>query len=505
MVALYADKLDEQHEQLAYHYERGGKIDEAVEHLGKAGERAIGSYALKEAEDLFSQALGIKGEEEDGLTASLLFGRGRARFLRWGDSAEASADVWRAFQLYCQSGNVDLALEIAGSLLPFSGRDREMLRRALELAQPDSIEEARIAANLCSETTPSGLDFDAALEVARRESDVQLQVRILCLSAQAIQYEDRFGDALTTLQQAIDLSTKLGDLQEVSHIHISMGKTYKTLGDSIQSDNHFEEGLRIAEKAGLMRIVADHHSQAAWDAVRYGNLSRAITLINSSIDALENPNSLAVSAWFYFFAGQYDTALERARRTASILAEEELYRNDTSQYPIYFLAWLAFIWRVPELVESAAIIVERLPAPTANDNSVVYWGAFAELYVAILRCDREAIHAGMKALGAAEPTSSSLKPDWYEVLGHGAFTLGDLPDAVDRFEASTAGWADRSPTVFRTAFAYFFTAEALLKRGGAGDAARAGEYIQAGKTIAEDTGLLPLIERFENLEAMSKE
>ena len=64
MEALYSDALEEHDEQPAYHYERTGILKEAVEHLRKAGERA----------------LDLKGEEsEDAVAASLLFGRGRGR------------------------------------------------------------------------------------------------------------------------------------------------------------------------------------------------------------------------------------------------------------------------------------------------------------------------------------------------------------------------------------------------------------------------------------------
>ena len=49
MEMLYQDALDEYYEQLAYHYDKGGDVQKAIEYLFKAGEKAKRSYANEEA------------------------------------------------------------------------------------------------------------------------------------------------------------------------------------------------------------------------------------------------------------------------------------------------------------------------------------------------------------------------------------------------------------------------------------------------------------------------
>jgi class 3 adenylate cyclase len=56
---LYADRMGEQVERLAYHAVRGERQEKAVHYLRQAGDKAAGRSALSEARAFFEQALGI--------------------------------------------------------------------------------------------------------------------------------------------------------------------------------------------------------------------------------------------------------------------------------------------------------------------------------------------------------------------------------------------------------------------------------------------------------------
>ena len=62
---LYAERLPESYEMLAYHYERGEVWGKALEYLVKAGQKAQQAYANQEALDHYSRALDI-GERLGG-------------------------------------------------------------------------------------------------------------------------------------------------------------------------------------------------------------------------------------------------------------------------------------------------------------------------------------------------------------------------------------------------------------------------------------------------------
>ncbi|MBW1956712.1 MAG: AAA family ATPase [Deltaproteobacteria bacterium] len=59
MEALFAERLGEFYEALAFHYSRGESVQKAVEYLVKSGEKSLKFYALKESHAFFSQAYAL--------------------------------------------------------------------------------------------------------------------------------------------------------------------------------------------------------------------------------------------------------------------------------------------------------------------------------------------------------------------------------------------------------------------------------------------------------------
>lgn len=113
---LYQDSLDEYYEQLAYHYEKAGSIEKALEYLVKVGEKALASYAIEEALVYFQQAEALKKDRPmDEEMALILFGIGRAKaILRQYDGIRDP--LTRAFEFYKKAGNVEKVVDIVAYL-----------------------------------------------------------------------------------------------------------------------------------------------------------------------------------------------------------------------------------------------------------------------------------------------------------------------------------------------------------------------------------------------------
>jgi predicted ATPase len=83
--ALYAERLPESYEMLAYHYERGEVWKKALEYLVKAGQKAQQAYANQEALDHYNRALDMcerLGEAvEPALRMTIYTGKGAVHFL----------------------------------------------------------------------------------------------------------------------------------------------------------------------------------------------------------------------------------------------------------------------------------------------------------------------------------------------------------------------------------------------------------------------------------------
>ena len=80
MEVLYQDNREEHYDQLAYHHEKAGNEETAVEYLIKAGEKAFSSYANSESLTYFERALKIRKSQNMNLQkARILLGLGRAK------------------------------------------------------------------------------------------------------------------------------------------------------------------------------------------------------------------------------------------------------------------------------------------------------------------------------------------------------------------------------------------------------------------------------------------
>ena len=82
---LYAERLPESYEMLAYHYERGEVWEKALEYLVKAGQKAQQAYANQEAREHYSRALDMcerLGEAVEPATRMTIYaGKGAVHFL----------------------------------------------------------------------------------------------------------------------------------------------------------------------------------------------------------------------------------------------------------------------------------------------------------------------------------------------------------------------------------------------------------------------------------------
>lgn len=139
--ALSLDGLDEQYEQLAYHYERTEADEKAIEYLLKAGEKAQSAYQNEVAISAFRRAL----DRLDDTRASLRHPRsrmeGRLKALRGlgesyqgiGKHAEAEEQFRQAIEL---GQRMELGIQELARLYSWLGESLVWQRRAAEMVEP---------------------------------------------------------------------------------------------------------------------------------------------------------------------------------------------------------------------------------------------------------------------------------------------------------------------------------------------------------------------------------
>ncbi len=151
---LYADRLAEQYEVLAYHFSKGEEQSKALEYFLKAGDKAAQAFANREARALYEQALGLLGEENQTRSAELL--KKLATLAQYLGDADASLRYAEsAVELYEKLGdkrNV-VAMHLHIQVLytwQWDGAREDMGLKHLEAAaalvedDPDSVEKALV-------------------------------------------------------------------------------------------------------------------------------------------------------------------------------------------------------------------------------------------------------------------------------------------------------------------------------------------------------------------------
>ena len=199
---LYGADAEAHAAELAHHFVEGQTVlgnEKLVHYSLLAGERALATHAHEEALAQFQRGLGARnipttGTEsaKDAESAALLFGYGRAQVgtLGWDRLTQAVASLTRAFDYYDRAGNVDQAVAIAGYPLPVGPSGVvQLIGRALGLVAPNSHRAGNLLPQYGLALSGEMGDyqgaqraFDEAIVIARRESDVTLELKTLVLS-----------------------------------------------------------------------------------------------------------------------------------------------------------------------------------------------------------------------------------------------------------------------------------------------------------------------------------
>ena len=208
--------------ELVRHYSEAEALvgsEKLVKYLILAGEQALNTYAYEEALEYFRQALSANGDtRSDDLLASILFGLGRAQVAtaQRHEMQNAVETLTRAFDYYEKAGDVETALQIAEyPVMATTGITgiTHLIARALDLAGPDSHRSGRLWGRYIRAAALERGDYEQAnnaylraIEIARRERDIALEVHASADAGSVDGYYLELPQGLEKCLRAIDLA-----------------------------------------------------------------------------------------------------------------------------------------------------------------------------------------------------------------------------------------------------------------------------------------------------------
>ena len=341
--ALYADRLDQAYDWLAYHYSRTDNAPKAVRYLARFAEKAAGKYAHADADKALKEALAhakrLPIEEHDRRTLELVVRRAESlHFL--GNRQEIVGLLVQHQERVERLGDPSLAGQYyfwrgwAHAWLGHRAEAAENLSRSLQEAtrSGDGGLMGRVHRALALEWTYAGRPMNDALAHARQAVTLLERTEDRFWFSQALFalsyccfYTGDFDAAAEAAARLDSLGEVTGSRRARAEAAMMAGLSYATRGDCEAGIKECERARELApdpfETAAVLACLGKAYAEA-------GDLSRAIPSLEQGVKLAEKVRSLQWREWFrtllaeaYFLNGQMDKGGETARQALGVCAQ----------------------------------------------------------------------------------------------------------------------------------------------------------------------------------------
>lgn len=337
----YRDRLEEAYGHLAHHFGHANRPAKALTYALAAGEQAQRLYALKEAARFYEQA----GEHLGRLDPAehwrdrMILALNRADTLRLlGHYDRAEADVRQALALAQAHGErvVEVRALILLALLcqwqhrhaEFAESADESVRLAEAYQLPDQLslalrwrgEAFRAAGNLAR----ARADFERGVELARRHGDRRALGALLIARARLAFEQNRFDDALASLEQALVLHREAGLRDEVAKSLSNMALMHVYCGRAVDAVAAYRQAIALArEIAATDRLP--YLMNGLGEALGYlGEYAEAEEVLCEALEVFERQHDVGGRSYGLLSLGlcQLDRSqVAEARRTLALCRE----------------------------------------------------------------------------------------------------------------------------------------------------------------------------------------
>ena len=292
---LYADRLAEQYEVLAYHFARGEAWARALTYFCQAAEKAAQAFATREAVALYDQALeaaGHLGQAVDVQTVMAIHQAKANLYFVLSDFKSSRAEGERLLALARQAGDRGReAIALAGmGMASARGHDfdrglaetRQAIAIATEINAKPVLSGGYFTTGLVHAVTDhldaAREEIDLAISISRSGGDVVHQSYALTYAGQLKNWRGEYAEALPLQSEALQIARESNLVVPLLFGFFNSGLPLTGKGDYDEALARFEEGLVLSEKVG--NEVYHHRllNSLGWLLIECGDLDRAIDL-----------------------------------------------------------------------------------------------------------------------------------------------------------------------------------------------------------------------------------
>jgi len=292
---LYADRLAEQYEVLAYHFAQGEEWAKALEYFCKAAKKAVQTFATREAVVLYDQALEAAdhlGEDVEYKTLIAIHQAKVELYAVLSDFERARAEGDRILALARRVGdrvNEGSALARMASALywahDFDGA-LEYSLGAIEVATLADAKQVLAAAHFTAGTVHAMTgrlnqaeeELTRSFTISHAVGDVVHQTQSLIFAGYLKNWEGKFNEALRLESKALKIAREHNLMIPLLRSLFGCGLILTGKGDYDKALSAFEEGLQLSEKVGDKFYGYRFLNSLGWLYSELGDLDRAIEL-----------------------------------------------------------------------------------------------------------------------------------------------------------------------------------------------------------------------------------
>lgn len=348
MESLYRDDLEAYYEQLAYHYDRSGYIEKAIEYLLKAGEKARQAYLNDDAINYFERALQRMDESQtegskERWRLDAIKGLGKIHH-DLGQETEAAMHLQDAVELgrelEISSRDLVLLYHWLGDALFWQGRYDEVIElgeAGLELLGDDteSVEAALMHSRLCVAHSQKGNESKAREYNERNAKFLERlpysEELIPAYRNVAQHYGYYLHDpekALSWLKTYRVRAEEHGDLRGTADARRETGAVLESIGDLRKAVVEYEAALELFRRINDLRYSGWCLGSLGRVHVKLGDLYKAETYAQEGSEAAEQggiqigrANSAFAKGAIALCRGQHETAVEAFQRSVKLYRE----------------------------------------------------------------------------------------------------------------------------------------------------------------------------------------
>jgi tetratricopeptide (TPR) repeat protein len=298
---LYADRLPEHYEMLAHHFSRAEDWDRALDYLLKAADKATKAFGLRQAIELYGEALKAARELGDRVPASSLMSIHRARadlffgvgeFHRSREEAEALVAVARRVQ--DRPGEAGALVQIA-SARQWAEEFPEAfasVREAIEIAEAVGAQRPLAGGlfvrgylqNVSGRLVEAEADAVRALAIARTVGDPLREALSLHLLSLKRSWQGHYREGLALGAEGVRIAREHRLVLSLLQCLWNQGASLSDMGDHDAALAALEEGLRLAEKVGNDSFVPRFLNTLGWLRIECGDFEAGIALSEQSYE-----------------------------------------------------------------------------------------------------------------------------------------------------------------------------------------------------------------------------